>query len=281
LRSIERNPLYFCIETNVMWRLIIILLLGFTLQVNGQQDTVNQLDSKGKKTGYWVSKDPSGVKVYEGYFRDGHPVGRFFRFHPNGKIRAEMNYQPDGMRVAARLYDTEAILRAEGVYLNQVKDGLWSFYSGQGKPIYRINYNKGKVHGEALRYDSNGTLLEQTHWTNNQLNGLQIIFYPDNKPQAKINYRVGNIHGPYQLLFPDGLPEVQGIYDTGLKTGKWDYFKPGGDKDYVLNYKNGKLLNPEILNARQRETFERYEKNKTLLKDPQDFLNNPEGLLVR
>lgn len=281
MRSIERNPLYFCISINSMWRLILILLLGLSLQVNGQQDTLNQLDSKGKKTGYWVSKDPSGVKIYEGTFRDGRPLGRFVRFHPNGKTRAEMKYHSDGIRVEAKLYDNDGKLRAEGIYSDQLKDGLWSFYSSKDKPLYKINYNKGKVHGEALRFDSNGTLLEQTHWINDQLNGLQVIFYPDSNPQAKINYKNGNIHGPYQLLFPNGNPEVQGIYESGLKTGKWDYFKPDGDKDYILNYKNGKLLNPEILDARQRETFERYEKNRKLLKDPQDFLNNPEGLLIR
>ena len=135
-----------------MWRLILILLLGLSLQVNGQQDSLNQLDSKGKKTGYWVSKDPSGVKIYEGTFRDGRPLGRFVRFHPNGKTRAEMKYHSDGIRVEAKLYDNDGKLRAEGIYSDQLKDGLWSFYSSKDKPLYKINYNKGKVHGEALRF---------------------------------------------------------------------------------------------------------------------------------
>jgi len=264
-----------------MWKLIIIPLLSFSLQAIGQHDTLNRTDNQGKKTRYWIFKDPSGLKVYEGFFREGRPVGRFLRFHANGKTRAEMNYLADGIHVEARLFDPEGRMRAEGRYLNQQKDGLWSFYSEKINPVYRINYSNGKIHGEALRYDANGSLLEQTQWINNSLSGLQTIFYPDNKPQAKINYLKGIINGPYELLFPDGRTEVQGFYSSGLKTGKWIYYQADGQTDYILNYKNGKLLNPELLNARQRESFDRYEKNRGLLKDPQDFMNNPEGLLIR
>lgn len=281
MRSKERNPLYFCAETNAMWKLIIIPLLGLSLQAIGQHDTLNRTDKNGRKTGYWISKDPSGLKVYEGFFFEGSPVGRFQRFHANGKTRAEMNYLPGTSRVETRLFDTEGRLRAEGTYLNRLKEGLWSFYSENNHPIYRINYSRGKVHGEAMRYDAEGSLIELTNWTHNTISGLQIIFYPDNKPQARINYNEGKMNGPYELFFPDGTNEVQGTYSSGLKTGRWVYYKTDGQTDYLLNYEKGRLLNPEILDARQRESFERYEKNSHLLKDPQDFLNNPEELLIR
>lgn len=281
MRSKERNPLYFCTELYVMWKLIIIPLLGFSLQAIGQKDTLNRTDNQGRKTGYWISQDPAGLKIYEGFFREGKPAGKFIRFHANGKVRAEMNYFPDSVRVEARLFDAEGRLRAEGAYMDQIKDGKWSFYSEKNNPLYRINYDNGRVHGEALRYDANGVLAEQTHWNNSIISGLQVIYYPDQQPQAKINYRDGVIDGTYELLFEDGKIEVKGTYASGLKTGKWEYYLPDGKTDYILNYDNGKLLNPEILDARQRESFERYEKNRGKLKDPQDFLNNPEGLLVR
>jgi antitoxin component YwqK of YwqJK toxin-antitoxin module len=264
-----------------MWKLLIIPLLAFSLQAAAQSDTLNRTDDRKRKTGYWISRDASGLKVYEGNFREGRPYGKFIRYHANGKVRAEMNYQPDGVRVDARLYDPDGHLRAQGTYVNQIKDGLWQFYSEKNNPVYKINYLNGRVNGEALRYDANGGLLEQTLWKDNILNGLQTTYYPENKPQAKINYRDGIIDGPYELLFPDGTAEVKGVYSAGLKVGDWVYFKAGGETDFILKYQNGKLLNPEILDARQREAFERYEKNRNLLKDPQDFLNNPEGLLIR
>jgi len=264
-----------------MWKLIIIPLLAVSFQAWGQNDTLNRTDLLGRKTGYWISKDASGLKTYEGTFREGRPVGRFLRYHANGKTRAEMNYLPDGSRVEARLFDPEGRLRAEGNYKNQLRDGLWSYYSEKKLPIYRIRYTDGLVDGEAFRFDANGSPLEQTRWIRNKLDGLQVIYFPDQKPQAMINYRDGTIHGPYQLLYPDGKPEVQGFYDAGLKTGRWEYFLPNGDHDYILEFEKGKLLNPEILDARRQESFDRYEKNRKLLRDPQDFINNPDEYLGR
>ena len=273
--------MYFCQNSDIMWRLIIIPLIAFSIQAAAQGDTLNRTDNQGKKTGYWISRDPSGKKIYEGTFHNGRPVGRFLRFHANGKIRVEMNYMPDGIAVKARLFDPEGRLRAEGIYRNQVKDSLWSFYSEKNIPVYRIKYANGLVNGEALRFDANGALIEQTQWIKNKLVGLQIIYYPDNKPQAKINYQEGKIDGTYQLLYPDGKTEVDGSYYSDLKTGKWVYYKPNGQPDYILNYNKGTLLNPEILDARQRESFDRYEKNRKLLRDPKDFINNPEELMIR
>jgi antitoxin component YwqK of YwqJK toxin-antitoxin module len=281
LRSKERNPLYFCRISKTMLKLLIIPLLLIGLQATGQTDTTNRTDSKGRKTGYWISTDPSGAKVYEGYFLEGNPIGRFTRFHPNGKTRAEMNYLSDGKRVEARLFDKTGILRAEGIYNQKLKDGPWSFFSEKKLPIYKINYRMGKVHGEALRFDAAGSLMEQTHWNNNVLNGMQTIFFPNKRPQAKIFYKDGKIDGRYELYFNDGSLEVTGNYTSGLKTGTWTYFQSNGQTDYILNYVNGVLINPEVLDSRQRKSFEEYEKNRTRLKDPQDFINNPDELLIR
>jgi antitoxin component YwqK of YwqJK toxin-antitoxin module len=268
-------------ESRFMCKLLIILMFVFSLPLKGQNDTLNRLNSRGEKTGYWISYDQNRAKIYEGFFKDGKPAGKLIRFHPNGKTRAELNYLTDGLQVEARLFDTDGRLRAEGTYQNQLKEGLWSFYSEKEKPVFRINYTGGKVHGEALRFDAEGELMEQTNWVNNTMNGLQTIFFPDRKPQAKITYRNGVMDGPYQLLFENGIPEVQGFYADGLKTGKWIYNLQNGNTDYQLNYKKGKLLNPDMLDARQRESFDRYEKNRKLLKDPQNFLNNPEELMIR
>ena len=121
-----------------MWKLILLFLISFSLKVAAQSDTLNRTDKQGRKTGYWISRDPSGIKIYEGSFSEGRPAGKMLRYHANGKIRAEMNYQPGAARVDARLFDTEGRIRAEGTYLNQLKDGTWSFYSEKKNPVFRM-----------------------------------------------------------------------------------------------------------------------------------------------
>jgi len=264
-----------------MQRLVLIILLSAGLGLQAQVDTLNRLDSLGRKTGHWIYFGADGMKIYDGVFAGGHPVGRFTRFHPNGMESAVLLYDSTGTRVDARLFDPEGRLRASGIYINQRKEGLWEFLSEKNLPVFRITYQNGLLHGDAWRFDVEGKPVEKTQWKYHVLDGVQILFAPEGYVRATIQYRDGKMTGLYKILLPDGSPEVTGQYADGLKDGEWTYCKPDGTVDYRLNFRKGKLLNPEILNARQREAFERYERNQGLLKDPKDFITHPEDLINR
>ncbi|MBL7716591.1 MAG: hypothetical protein JNL01_14095 [Bdellovibrionales bacterium] len=36
--------------------------------------------------------------------------------------------------------------------------------------------------------------------------------------------------GPFTLFYPNGKPAIRGIFDTGNRSGDWDYFLPSGEK---------------------------------------------------
>ncbi len=264
-----------------MIRILIITLLAFSSALQAQTDTLNRLDSSGRKSGYWIYSGSTGQKQYEGYFLDGHPVGKFTRYHPDGKVSAYLDYDSTGTHVMARFFDSEGILRATGLYLNQRKEGLWEFFSSAKTPLYRIFYQNGLINGDAWRYDIDGRPVEKTVWKNNVLEGIQITFHPEGPVQAKMSYRNGIADGLFEVLLPDGKTEISGQYSEGTKSGRWTYYKGNGSVDYILSFRKGKLLNPEVLSRIQRESFEQYEKNQGLLRDPADFLNNPEELIKR
>lgn len=264
-----------------MIRSLILLILLMPVRLNAQQDTLNRLDSNGRKTGYWLYYGNTGIKQYEGYFLEGHPVGNFKRYHPNGKISALMEYDSAGIRVNAGLYDTEGVLRALGVYVHQRREGIWEYSSSSGKPLFRITFSNGLINGDAWRYDSGGKPMEKTVWKNSVLDGIQITFYPEGPVQSEISYRNGQADGLFEVLYPDGKKEISGQYAEGVKNGKWTYYKPDGTIDYELSFRKGKLLNPEIMDQKQRKSFENYDKNRGLLKDPQEFLDDPSRLIGR
>lgn len=264
-----------------MYRWIALLVLACSLGAQAQEDTLNRVDPQGRKTGYWVYFRSEGRKVYEGVFKEGHPVGRFIRYHPDGQVSANLFYDSTGTRVDAEIFDTTGRLLATGTYLNQRKEGEWVFLSEHNLPLFRINYQNGLIHGDAWRYDVDGKPVEKTQWKFSTLDGVQIIFAPEGYIQASIQYRKGQTDGPYKIFHPDGSDEVSGQYEGGIKTGDWTYYRDDGSVDYVLHYRKGKLLNPEILDARQQESFKRYEKNRNMLKDPEDFLHHPEDLIGR
>ena len=41
---------------------------------------IDKTDQQGRKQGQWVKKDADGNVLYEGTFKDGHPVGEFKRY---------------------------------------------------------------------------------------------------------------------------------------------------------------------------------------------------------
>lgn len=253
---------------------IFIMFLS-TLFTFAQNDTTNQMDHNGMRTGYWLKHYPNGQIQYEGYFSENLPIGTLTRYYENGQIKATLTGKPKQQLVDAKIFDKDGIRRASGFYLNQRKDGLWSFYTDKNELLLTITYKQDKLHGLISKYYANGNLMENTNWINNHLQGLQILYNELGKKKAEIHYFADKMHGLYKVFNDEGLLEITGLYSAGLKEGKWQYFKESGSIDYELIYKDGVLLNPEIMDKKQRESFKLYEKNRLILKDPMLYLNDP------
>lgn len=267
---------YFYKKVNAMK--FLILWLGLFLLgpiALGQNDTTNQLDQQGRRKGYWIKYYPNGQIQYEGYFAENLPVGTLKRYYAEGGIKATLTRHPDSLLVHGEIFDEKGTLRAQGNYLNQMKEGLWYFFGTNHELVLSVTYREDRLHGVASRYFSNGQALEQTNWSQNKLQGLQILFDEKGHKKAEINYFANQMHGPYRVFGPSGFMEVNGTYKKDLKDGKWQYFKPDGQLDYELIYQEGLLLNPEVMNQLQQESFKNYEENKLLLKDPMKYLNDP------
>ncbi|MCD6347659.1 MAG: hypothetical protein J7L96_09595, partial [Bacteroidales bacterium] len=149
------------------------------------------------------------------------------------------------------------------------------FFSTNGELISSITYKNDTLDGTAHKFYNNGIIQEQTQWTNNQLNGLQIIYNQRGDIEAEINYINGKMNGAYKVYYFNHTTEIAGQYSNNLKVGVWQYNKADGSLNYKLNYKNGILLNPEVLTKEQEQSFKEYEKNRTLLKDPMHYLQDP------
>jgi len=255
--------------------LSLFILISLSLSALSQNDTINQTDLNGKRTGYWIKYYPNKQIQYEGFFINGLPVGTLKRFYPSGIIKATLSRHPDSLTVHADIFDEEGILRARGTYIHQQKEGIWSFYSDNSKLMLRITYHLDKIHGVASRYYANGSIMEHTNWVQNRLEGLQILYDKQERKKAEISYIANQMHGSYRIFNYRGIIEINGMYKNGLKDGKWQYFKNDGSLDYELIYSKGQVMNPEIMDSIQQRSFMQYEKNRLVLKDPLSYLNQP------
>lgn len=253
----------------------LFILIIFFQTLSGQNDTINQIDQQGNRTGYWIKHYPNGQIQYEGYFVNSLPVGTLKRYYPSGITKATLSRHRDSIMVHASIFDQEGILRVYGTYISQKKDGIWSFFSNKKDLVMKITYHEDRIHGVASRFYANGNLMENTNWVLNSLQGLQILYDEQERKKAEINYFANQMHGAYRVFNSRGIIEINGMYNNGLKKGKWQYFKTDGKLDYELFFLEGQIQNPEVMNSIQQRSFEQYKKNRLILKDPMSYLDQP------
>lgn len=80
---------------------------------------INQTDANGLRQGRWQKMQPNGKPMYDGYFKDGKPVGEWKRFHTGGQVKAIIKYRTESDSADAKLMDEWGKKVAEGIYLNE------------------------------------------------------------------------------------------------------------------------------------------------------------------
>ncbi|MBD3638893.1 MAG: hypothetical protein HUJ25_16185 [Crocinitomicaceae bacterium] len=135
-----------------------ILPLFLVIEAYGQKDTLNQVDDKGLKQGYWI--------IY-------------------GHMKPEKGY-------------CDSCIIEEGSYKDDRKNGVWTKYHKDEKtPRLKGTYVNNRPHGEYWKYYENGSLMEhgsffggrnktlyerfyQSGCMEQELTDSAIIFYEDN-----------------------------------------------------------------------------------------------------
>jgi len=255
---------------------LIFLIISLFPIIYAQTDTINQLDENGLRNGWWIGTYPDGTRRFEGRFDVGKPRGEIKRFYESGTIKAVLFYMDNDSIVNAQFFDEIGNTRASGIYSHQKKEGVWSFMNENKEAVFKVEFRHDFVDGISERYYSNGALMEKTTWKRNKLNGPQLLFDEQGNRKAEISYNEGIMSGPYKTWFTNGFIEVNGYYQDNLKTGKWQYFNVNGSLNFELIFEQGILQNSEVLNLQQQKIFEVYERNRILLKDPQQYLQDPE-----
>ncbi|MCB0664056.1 MAG: hypothetical protein KDC24_15020, partial [Saprospiraceae bacterium] len=90
------------------------------------------------------------------------------------------------------------------------------------------------------------------------------------------NYKENYRHGPWIENYNTGAPKSRGSYDSGDKTGKWEYFNFNGELSKEEVWENGELLSEKQLAPTDEESFV-YDMSDTLLTTKPLFIKCNEG----
>lgn len=251
--------------------IIIVSILTVSGNVAGQSATeINKTDQEGRKQGPWIKKSSTGLILYEGTFKDDHPVGEFKRYYDDQQLKSVLIYSSDGKEAIASIYHPGGYIASYGKYINQMKEGKWKFFSSSvdGYLIEEEEYSKNMRNGLSLKFYPDSTLAEKVNYINDLRDGEWIQNYTSGKLFLKSYYKGGLLNGKFEVWHQNGNLEYSGFYRNNLRDGKWQIFKEDGTLKYELNYSGGVAVENEM-NKESEEFLDKLENTKGKIPDPE------------
>ncbi|MFI5149184.1 MAG: hypothetical protein ACHQRM_05580 [Bacteroidia bacterium] len=144
---------------------LVILLASFPGPAQEKMQRMNQLDSAGKKNGYWFinQKDSAGhiSLLEEGVYNHGEKTGKWKHYYPNGNLQNELTYVNNRPKGPARMYREDGSLSEEGEW----ERNRW------------VHWYKLYTHGSCLelevKYDDKGRTLKRTTYYKDSCNRIR------------------------------------------------------------------------------------------------------------
>lgn len=259
-----------------MHKLIVLVFIFITTGILAQ-NKINQTDAQGRKQGVWMKKDVEGKLIYQATFKDDKPLGEMKRFHPNGVVKAILNFSESTNESDAQLFDEKGKLIAQGKYDGQKKTGEWK-YLADGKVISTETYQNGQKQGTTKRFYKSGEILEESNWVADQMNGMYKSYFQGGKVFLECNYSNGKRNGSFKTWSPGGVVELEAYYANDVKDKEWKYYDESGKLLFTLKYELGQLLNPEVQDSLDKAQSKDYTPGG--IPDPEKFMQNPEEYML-
>jgi antitoxin component YwqK of YwqJK toxin-antitoxin module len=252
--------------------ILIACLLAISLCASSQNETtINKTDTRGKKQGPWIKKYPDEIIMYDGYFKDDHPVGEFKRYFENQSLKSILIYSDDGRKSVATFYHPNGNVSIKGTYLDQMKDGKWQFFSAftNGFMICEEYYSENLRNGPSRKFYPDSTVAEKLNYINNIKQGEWTQYYPSGVISMKSNYKDGKINGKFEVWYENGTLEFSGQYKDDNRDGLWTIYKNDGTVKYQLEYLAG-ITNDRHMDIDESDFLDSLEKNKGKIADPEN-----------
>lgn len=208
-----------------------------------QPPAPNRTDAQGRKQGPWARTWADSPQLrYTGQFKDDRPVGSFTYFATNGAVESIVDHYADGSAAHARHYHPNGRLMAEGRYVGQDKDSIWTYYGPDGGKRSMETWVKGRQHGEQLTWFSDGTLAERITYANGEQDGVHEQFFPGGQVKHRGTYVRGLGDGTFTWYHPNGVKEIEGRMVNGDRDGIWYHFLENGKVQLQLVYQQGRFI---------------------------------------
>lgn len=208
-------------------------------------DTINQTNEDGHKTGYWKKTNEEGMLLYEGHFENDVPVGEFTYYYPDGIVKAKTEFFSNGARAMTITYHHSGKKMSEGIYVNKEKDSLWRYYDSEGILLKEEFYKDQQKHDTWKTFYASGQVAEETTWEYGVQQGPWRQYFSDGQLKSSGNFANNEKQGTFDYYYPNGRLRTTGNYENGYKTGEWFYMDEEGKVIKKEVYSEGRLVSKE------------------------------------
>jgi antitoxin component YwqK of YwqJK toxin-antitoxin module len=246
-------------------------LLAFSVCATSQVDTqINKPDQQGRKQGHWIKRFPDETIMYEGFFKDDHPVGEFKRYYENKSLKSILFYSDDGKKATAVIFHPNGKVSSKGIYVDQMKEGKWQFFSAtaNGYLISEEYYVNNHRNGLSVKFYPDSTIADKVTYVNNVKQGEWIQYYPSGSVWLKTTFKNGKINGSFEVWFANGAIEYSGNYKDDSRDGKWVIYNNNGSVKYKLEYLSG-ITKDRQMDIDESDFLDSLENNRGKIADPE------------
>ena len=227
-------------------------------------------DKQGKKQGHWIKMYPDETIMYDGFFKDDHPVGEFKRYYENKSLKSVLIYSDDGRKAVATIYHPNGTTSSKGTYIDQKKEGKWQFFSAHnnGYLLCEEFYSGNLRNGPSVNFYPDSSIAERLTYFNDKKQGERIQYHPSGTISLKSHYLNGKLDGKFEVWFENGAIEYSGQYKNDSRDGPWVIYKNDGTIKYKINYLAG-VTKDRQMDIDESDFLDSLENNKGRIADPE------------
>jgi antitoxin component YwqK of YwqJK toxin-antitoxin module len=214
-----------------MFKYLIVFVSCLFFSFSGcAQQSINQKDSNGMKTGVWMKKYTNGNIRYTGQFIDDKEVGIFkfySEFYSTNPLIVK-TYTNNSAFCKVQYFTQTGNKESVGEMNGKMRTGQWTYYDRAGESVVlKENYKNNKLSGKKIIFYPDGSLTEVSHYKQGKLHGERLRYTDQGKLIAKVPYRNGKIHGKIFYYHNTGVIRETGFYDDGKRVGRWEFYIDG------------------------------------------------------
>lgn len=208
--------------------------------------------------------------MYDGYFMNDKPTGEFKRYYEDNKLKSVLVFSKNGTEAQATLYYPNGLIASTGIYVNQLKEGKWRFFSSTGKDIIicEAEYSGDKKNGILIKYYPDKKVAEKINYRNNLKQGEYLKYYTNGSLTLRTNYTNDKLNGKFEAFFENGKYEMLGQYKDNLRDGPWIIYREDGSQRFKTEYASG-VPNNRNIEIYESDYIDSLERNKVKIADPE------------